>query len=168
MIKPRYIKSLTFLLLCNMALWDRKRFLLLVWFWSFFVCWFVSKLVQTETVRKKRGIRTEWNETGQRDEWRLLLCQSVWWRREKTSVAEAAHLFSSSSSLLFSVVTSSSADVTGGSGGGWGWVICCGWQWTLISRRLLAHFPTHLVKIHQSNRKRSTYTGSHPSFSLFF
>lgn len=27
MIKPRYIKSLTFLLLCNMALWDRKQLL---------------------------------------------------------------------------------------------------------------------------------------------
>lgn len=27
MIKPRYIKSLTFLLLCNMALWGGKRLL---------------------------------------------------------------------------------------------------------------------------------------------
>lgn len=27
MIKPRYIKSLTFLLLCDMALWDRKQLL---------------------------------------------------------------------------------------------------------------------------------------------
>lgn len=64
MIKPRYIRSLTFLLLCDVALWDRRRlsggperlplsFLLLLCFWSFVN---LRYFIKTETKEKrKRG-----------------------------------------------------------------------------------------------------------------
>lgn len=67
MIKPRYIKSLTFLLLCNMALWDRKHSqlpsvgLVLVLFVFFFF-----ELVKTETVKKKKKKSKQGNMTSEK------------------------------------------------------------------------------------------------------